>query len=150
MNLRRTDKLDIADEMLDAAISEFLDAQRHFAAMNLAGVAQELYGRQVRLTGLTDQIQETIRAANMFAEMHGASVSDKEWWEIAGRPKNSIKHFDSESDRHVHLDAEDEARFMIGDAISEHDKLDRINSSDVERFNEYARDYSIRCEPSCK
>ena len=47
--MKRYDKLHIADEMLDSAIEEFLDNRRFFAALNMAGVAQELYGKAIKI-----------------------------------------------------------------------------------------------------
>jgi len=126
MNIARADKAEIADEMLEAAIEHFFQG-RYFAALNLSGVAQEIYGKLVRLAGLQDQIQETIHFANEIAKRHGGpDVTVKEWKKIAGEQKNSIKHFDSEADRYIEIDAQDEARSMIADAVSEKEKLGRV------------------------
>ena len=40
--MKSYDKRDVALELLDAAVSEHLDHSRHFAAYNLAAVAEEL------------------------------------------------------------------------------------------------------------
>ena len=144
MNIARADKAEIADEMLEVAIDQFF-AGRHFAALNLAGVAQEIYGKLVRLAGLQDQIQETIDFANKIAKRQGGpEVTVREWKKIAGERKNSIKHFDSEADRYIDIDAEDEARLMIGDAVTEKDKLGRPNTENIDRFCHFAREWSLK------
>lgn len=144
MNISRTDKAEIADEMLEAAIEQFFQG-RYFAALNLSGVAQEIYGKLVRLAGLQDQIQETIHFANEIAKRQGGpEVTVKEWKKIAAEQKNGVKHCDSEADRHIEIDAQDEARLMIGDAVSEKDKLGRANTQNIERFYEFAREWSIK------
>ncbi|WP_373091706.1 hypothetical protein [Zhongshania sp.] len=144
MTIARTDKAEIADEMLDAAIEQFFEG-RYFAALNLSGVAQEIYGKLVRLAGLQDQIQETIHFANEIAKLQGGpEVTVKEWKKIAGEQKNGIKHFDSETDRYIDMDAQDEARSMIGDAVSEKDKLGRANTKNTDRFYEFARVWSVK------
>ena len=54
MKIEKHDKLDIADEMLDSAITAFVEHKRFFVALNLAAVAEELYGKYVRICGLKD------------------------------------------------------------------------------------------------
>lgn len=130
--------------MLDASISEFF-LERYFAAANAAGVAQEIYGKKLRIYGIADKISELIKAANVLvADSGGPVVETKEWKKIAGRVKNGIKHFDSESDQYIDVDAEEEARHMINDAICEHDKLRRATSLQIERFNSWAREYALK------
>jgi hypothetical protein len=142
--MSRVDKLDIADEMLDAAINEFLAHQRYIVAINLAAVAEELYGKYIRITGIVDTQRETINAVVRMTNNPDMKVKD--WKNIANNLKNSIKHFDSESDRYIELNAEDEARFMIADALSNRDKLYRPDSPEVIHFCNYARDSAINIE----
>ena len=93
------DKIEIADEMLDAAICLFLDKQQFFASLNLAGVAEELYGKFIRLSGGRDIQQELVEAAGKIGPSRGSpELSPKEWKKIAVHFKNAIKHFDSEND----------------------------------------------------
>jgi hypothetical protein len=134
------DKLDIADEMLDAAINEFLKHQRFVVAINLAAVAEELYGKYIRITGGLDTQLETINAIVKMTKNPDMKIKD--WKNVANNLKNSIKHFDSEKDRYVELNAEDEARLMIADALSNRDKLKRSDSPEVLAFYDYGRTYA--------
>ena len=140
--MKTADKLDIAEEMLDAAICEYLDARRCFAAINLAGVAQELFGKEVQLRGQTSSIREVISTAKRVAELEGKGelVDDKTWMKIAGTTKNSIKHFDSGNDRFVTIDHDAEARYAIGNAIVDGEKVGMAKSAHVTRFYEAMRD----------
>lgn len=132
------DKLVIADQMIETSIVEFLDQERYFSAFNLAGVAEELYGKYVRIIGRKDTQQEGIEAAAKISELFGApEQAVKDWKKIANYMKNSVKHFDSENDRYIEIDAEDEARLMIADALSNHFKLDRKVTPIIQRFYEY-------------
>ena len=124
--------------MIEASIEEFLDSQRYFSAFNLAGVAEELYGKYVRVTGGRDAQQEGIEAAAKIAELYGApEQAVRDWKKIANYMKNAVKHFDSEADRYIEIDAEDEARLMIANALSNHSKLDREVTPIIQRFYEY-------------
>jgi hypothetical protein len=142
--MTKTDKLDIADELLEASISEFFDHENFFAAFNLAGVAEELYGKYIRILGQEDVQMETIVAAEKLSTSRGApSQATKEWKKTANYQKNSVKHFDIESERYVDIDAKDEARLMIADALNNHDRLGREQTSATARFNSFGKAWSI-------
>jgi len=137
------DKLDIADEMLDAAITEFLNHQRFLPALNLAAVAEELYGKYIRISKGEDVLHENIKNAGLIAKHFGAEeIPHKDWKKVANTFKNEIKHFDSEADRFVEIDAEDEARLAIWDALQNHDKLNRAESEEIAAFTAYAHEYA--------
>lgn len=137
------DKLEIADQMLNAAINEFLGHGRYLVALNLAAVAEELYGKYVRICQMKDAFQENIEAVQQIAQAEGGpELEVKEWKQIANTYKNDIKHFDSETDRYVEIDSEDEARLAIVDALSNHAKLEREESDEVRRFSMWAQKYA--------
>lgn len=140
-NMNRIDKLDIADEMLDAAINEFIKHQRFIVAINLAAVAEELYGKYIRITGGLDTQLETINAVVKMTK--NPDMKTRDWKNIANHLKNSIKHFDSEKDRYIEIDSENEARLMIADALSNRDKLNRQDSEEVAAFYDYCRNYAL-------
>ena len=52
--MEKFDKLAIADEMLESSIESYLDGQKYFCALHLAGAAQEIYGKWLRIKGGTD------------------------------------------------------------------------------------------------
>jgi hypothetical protein len=142
--MESVDKLTIADEMIEAAIEAFLTHKRYFSALNLAGVAEEFYGKYIRICGDRDIQMETIEAAGKLSNIHGGPETPiKEWKNIANHLKNAVKHFDSERDRYVDIDAEDEARSMIGDALSNHAKLDRPVTPTIQRFYDYGREWAV-------
>ena len=141
--MEAADKLVIADEMLDASIIEFLDHKRYFASLNLAGVAEEIYGKFVKFSGQPNIQRETIDLARTISSIEGApELSDKEWWLVATSDKNAIKHLDSIQDQFVTINAQESSRLMIGDAISNHIKLNRIISPVMQRFYDFGRQWA--------
>ncbi|WP_269619219.1 hypothetical protein [Zhongshania sp. BJYM1] len=125
----KIDKLEIADQMLESAIEEFLDKKRFFTAFNSAGVASEIYAKAIRLKGSTESQREVIDAA--MALMQKWNVPDsslREMKKIANRLKNGIKHFDSENDRYIELAPEEEAMYMIAEAMTNSEKLYRAQT----------------------
>jgi len=131
-------KTDIALEMLDAAIVEYLDHQRYFAAFNLAGVAEELLGKFVRLEGGTDALTEFVELNKNVSDGLGQKpLSPKEWKRVIGSQKNSVKHMDSERERQYEGNIPNEAKRMIARAIKNYRKLGLPSRSKVKRFNDY-------------
>ena len=138
-------KLDIADDMLDAAIEAFIDTKHYFVAINLAGVAEDLYGGFIDNSGGKHAKSELIKLAEYISSIEGTErLPHKEWQKIANHNKNHVKHLNSlEPDQlFIELDAEDEARAAIGIAITNHDKLGREPSPALHRFWMFAKTWS--------
>ena len=142
MTIEKIDKLDIADEMLDLAIDQFLSERNYFSAINLAGVAEELYGKMLRISGKRDMQTELIDEVIRDAEAQGVThISRREWQKTSVFNKNSIKHFDSASDRYIEIDAFTEARLTIAQAFKNFRLLERNPTQNTERFLEFAHEF---------
>lgn len=137
------DKLDIADEMLDAAIAAFLDSKQFFVALNLAGIAEELYGKHIRLNGGMNSQSSLIELAKAMARADGDfETTDKDLFNVSVKHKNDIKHLDTEEQRFIEIDVEDEARAAIGCALTNHNLLRRPFTPNIQRFIEFGRAWS--------
>lgn len=137
------DKIDIADEMLDGAIKAFLDSKQFFVALNLAGVAEELYGKLIRLKGGVNSQKSLIELAKTITRVDGdVDLTDTDLIKVSVMHKNGIKHLDSEEQRFIEIDVEDEARSAIGCALTNHTLLDRQFTPTVQRFYEFGRAWS--------
>lgn len=137
---RTYDKLNIADEMLDGAIRAFLDSQQFFVSLNLAGVAEELYGKVIRISGGMNSQKSLIELAKAIAYLDGNSeLKDSDLFKASVMHKNGIKYLDTEEQRYMEIDIEDEARSAIGCALTNHTKLARPFTPNVQRFYEFDR-----------
>lgn len=134
-------KLPIALEYLEAAIEERELHQRYFAAMNLAGVAEELLGKLIRISGERDQLTKAVDDLSFIQD----NVADKLGWPIRskkdfkkllGSTKNSIKHLDSAGDStaKLYFNVEDESKWLIQAAIRNLDILGIEHSGTVRKF----------------
>ena len=142
MAMKEIDKLIIADEMLDVAIDQFLSAENYFVAINLAGVAEELYGKMLRISGKRDMQSQLVDDVIRDAAAQGVThISRKEWKKTSVFNKNSIKHFDSEDDRYIEIDAFTEARLTIAQAYQNFLMLEREPTQNTERFLEFAQEF---------
>lgn len=132
--MEKFDKLDIADEMLEGAIESYLDAQKYFSALHLAGAAQEIYGKKLRINGGQDFSTMMLdHASKIFEEPIDRKTIKKE----EKRPKNAIKHMDSESDRFTYLNPQLESFMAISEAVTEYLMLLRPETANIKRFKSY-------------
>ena len=134
-------KLPIALEYLEAAIEEREIYKRYFAAMNLAGVAEELLGKIIRVQGKTDQLTEVTNTLmkiheNVKGIINFGFNNQKEFKKLMGSTKNSIKHMDNASDLNAKLyfEVEDESKWLIQAAIRNLDILEIKHSGTVRDF----------------
>jgi hypothetical protein len=141
----KVDKLDIANQMLDSAIEEFLDKKRYFSSLNSAGVASEIYAKAIRINGGKESQRDVIEAAiKLTQKWNKPEPSIKGMKKIANHLKNAIKHFDSASDRFVEIDAEEEAMYMIAEAMANKDILGIAETEVVTRFSDFGRKKAIQ------
>ncbi len=98
--MNKFDKLDIADEMLETAIELFLDEKKYFSSLHLAGAAQEIYGKWIRINGGKDH---TTSMLDIYAKLVDEPLDRKSIIKEDKRPKNTIKHFDNKNDRYAFL-----------------------------------------------
>ena len=137
------DKLNIADEMLDGSIRAFLDSQQFFVALNLAGVAEELYGKAIRFSGGINSQSSLIELAKVIACLDGnGELINSDLFKVSVMHKNDIKHLDTKEQLYIEIDVEDEARSAIGCALTNHTQLDRQFTPNVQRFYEFGRTWS--------
>lgn len=143
--MQRFDKRDVATELLDAAITEYLDHARHFAAYNLAAVSEELTSNMLRLRGRIHSTGLKFGALKAMTEvLRQIPPGDRVWWRELFRLKNTIKHMDGGADRFFDANIENNARQKIGDAIANAERLGITKSSQVKRFDVHRFDLHAR------
>lgn len=134
------DKLSIADEMLDGAIRAFLDSQQFFVALNLAGVAEELYGKAIRFNGGMNSQSSLVELSKTIARLDkNFELNDSDLLKVSVMYKNAIKHLDAGEQLYIEIDVKDEARSAIGYALTNRAQLDRQFTPNVQRFYEFGR-----------
>lgn len=131
------DKLEIADEMMESAIECYLDQKRYFSALNLAGVAQEIYGKWIRINGGKDLPSQFIDNMEELAKLSDSDFRRKDCVKISKSTKNSIKHLDSEPDRYAILEPNLDSYIQIMEAYVENLRLGRPKSENIVRFEKY-------------
>jgi len=132
--MEKFDKLTIADEMLESAIESYLDGQKYFSALHLAGAAQEIYGKWLRINGGQDFTTMMLDQAAKFID---EPIDRKAIKKEDKRPKNSIKHMDNEADRFAYLNLKLDSFMAITDAFTEYSMLKRNETPNIIRFKAF-------------
>jgi hypothetical protein len=134
-------KFPIALEYLEAAIEEREIHKRYFAALNLAGVAEELLGKIINSKGKKNQLTSTVETLNFIQSKVAKELGwplrlMKEIKKILNTSKNSIKHMDRAADENAKLyfSVEDESKWLIEAAIRNLDILEHYHSDVVKMF----------------
>jgi hypothetical protein len=134
--MKTYDKRDVAEELLDAAVIEHLDYGRHFAAYNLAAVAEELLSKFLSIEGKSDSSQLKIGMVKaMSCALAHPEGEDKAWRKKFFALKNWIKHMDSKDDRYIDANIEVSARQKLCNAVANLERLGLRKSKQVDRFS---------------
>ena len=132
--MEKFDKLDIADEMLESAIESYLDGKKYFSALHLAGAAQEIYGKWIRINGGKDH---TTTMLDLYESSSSEVIDRKKVKNEDKRAKNTIKHFDNKDDRYALLNPNLDSFMLITEAVTEYIKLERNETPNIIRFKAF-------------
>ena len=131
-------KLDLAAELLDEAIRQFLDRKSFVCALSLAGAAEEILGRTIELRGGESSLAQRVKDHLMIANAFGSTkLTEKQSKWRHNFAKNAIKHLDGTDDENITLDLEDEAIDMIGRATHNVMLLNLPYTDELRRFNDW-------------
>jgi len=128
------DKLAIADEMLEKAIETYIDDKKYFSSLHLAGAAQEIYGKWLRIKGGQDFSTMTLDNATKIFDK---PIDRKAIKKTDKHSKNTIKHLDNASDRYALLNPQQDSFLLISEAVTEYMMLQRVETANITRFKEY-------------
>ena len=124
MNIQQYAKKDIALSQIETALALFFQNRDLFSVITLAGAAEEILGQLLRNRegdgGSLKSLWQILRPGNR----KGASQEEQAGWE---------------SDEVIHMDLQQEARFLLGRAIDDYRNLFGTLSESMIRFNEEVR-----------
>jgi hypothetical protein len=131
-------KLDLAFELLDEAIRQFLDRRAFTCALSLAGAAEEVLGKTVELRGGESSMAQRVKDHLMIYNAFGASkLTEKQSKWRQNFAKNAIKHLDGVNDEEITLDLEDEAIDMLNRAVHNVILLQLPYTNEIRRFDDW-------------
>ena len=124
MNIQQYAKKDIALNQIETALALYFNNGDLFSVITLAGAAEEILGQLLQNSsakgGVLKSLWQILRPGNS---------------ERGGRDESA----GWESDEAIHMDLQQEARFLLGRAIADYRKLSGTLSAGMVRFHEEAR-----------
>lgn len=129
-DLKTYSKQDIAIEYLNLALVEYVKGTNMFAALNLAGAAEEMLGEIVRLNGAKSAHDKMIATLGSWYQVAKKAMPKKR--EISNfilSAKNGAKHLDGENDLTIELDLEKEVKEIIRKALENYNQIPGLVST---------------------
>ncbi|RIJ09102.1 hypothetical protein DXT77_18355 [Pseudomonas sp. 91RF] len=142
-----TQKLLVAAELLDRALATYFEGKYYFAALHLAGAAEEILGVYVSRLG-EDSSYKALRdgAVRISSFLSGGKESSaREIEAIMNYAKNRTKHLNKSGDDDVCFDPASETLNLLDLAVSNYYKLmNGFNLPETELVDRFNKEISGR------
>lgn len=118
-------KIDLAVEQLEVALDLFLSGKSYVSALTLAGAAEEILGKALKVEGIENSLQEQYR---LYHREGLAWINTPQTWsgfttQGKNKVRNSVKHLSGEDDFSFYADIQDEAVWMLVRATANFQRL---------------------------
>ena len=137
-----TEKSAIATELLDRALRMYYEGDSYFAALHLAGAAEEVLAVYVARYGGTssfDSLRDASVLLSKYLDNDGIESNPNDIACLINRAKNATKHMYGKKDTEVDFDVQSEAKAMLDLAVSNYYYLasfiDLPETNLLQRFN---------------
>ena len=135
MDLKEYEKIDIASQMLETALSLFLEEKDYFSVLQIAGACDEILGKYLKLKEIDTSLEtETAALISIKKNLNGIHSTVKDTRNFLNQFKNAIKHMDDRAETTVIMDPEFEAETMLDRAIVNWWRLGKRHSPLMEKF----------------
>ena len=143
-NLKIYNKQDVAVEYLNLALIEYVKGVNLFAALNLAGAAEELLGKIVRLNGATSAHDKMVNTLGSWYQIAKKAMPKKQAiTSFILKAKNGSKHLDGSDDLTIELDLKREVKETIRKALENYNQISGLVST-KEMLAYYQHEKSIK------
>jgi hypothetical protein len=140
MSERTYDSECIALEHLEEALRMYLDEKAYFAAITLAGAAEEILGKLAKHQGKENSIESLKKAARQIHErVYGETIEPAAIADRANYARNKLKHVNPGLEPLVTINVEEEAYDMLNRAIDNYWLVMEQLSPAMERFQREER-----------
>ena len=138
-------RIDLAVEQLDVALSLFLEKQSVVSALTLAGAAEEILGKVLSHNGQQNSLEWKYEAVEPTHTMlHQIPLSKADFIRDENRARNAAKHMACASEPSVTVDLEDAALWMIVRACDNSDRLGLPRTTRMLEFENWFYEHVVR------
>jgi hypothetical protein len=131
-------RVDLATEQLDVALSLFLEKQSLVSALTLAGAAEEILGKALSHGGEKNSLDwkyEAVEPTHIM--LHRKPLSKADFISVENRARNAAKHMGAANEPTVTLDLEDAAIWVIVRACDNFDRLNLPRTARMAQFENW-------------
>ncbi|MFJ4194150.1 hypothetical protein [Pseudomonas sp. NPDC089534] len=146
-----TQKLLVAVELLERALAAYFEGKYFFAALHLAGGADEILGVYVNRLGEESSFESLRDGAVKISSFldEGRESSARDIAAIMNHAKNRTKHLDKIGDDDICFDPETETVNLLDRAVSNYYRLiNYFNLSETELISRFNKELVGRHAPS--
>ncbi|MCA8494017.1 hypothetical protein [Burkholderia arboris] len=114
MTVQTCNRVDLAREQLETAITVFLERQSYAAVITLASAAERVMGQALRHAGQQAVMDWKFEAADLVhTTLHGRPLARKTFNDAENRIGNVLRHFDETDAPDFDADLEEAACWML-------------------------------------
>lgn len=144
MSSIKQDQIALAAEQLDVAIEMFLTGRSEVSVLTLAGAAEEILGRAVKLMGDQNTMQQAYEArALSHRYLHGKALKWKDFADGENYARNAAKHLFGNDDTYVEVDLNQAAMWMIVRAYANYDRLGLQQTDRMREFDNWFYEFEV-------
>jgi hypothetical protein len=138
MPAEKYDQIALATEQLNVAIELFLACRSEVSSLTLAGAAEEILGRAVKLHGGENAMQEAYKISSLTHRyLHRKELKWQDFVDGENYARNAAKHLLLDGSQPVELDLRRAAMWMIVRASANRDRLDLERTDYMDDFNSW-------------
>jgi homogentisate 1,2-dioxygenase len=131
-------RIDLAKEQLGVALELFLSRRSMVSAITLAGVAEEILGKALKLASEENNLTWEYKVtAPVEEQLRRKPYEWKEFTNQRNRARNAAKHMDEELESCLAVDLEDEAIRMLVRACDNYNRLGFPTTPEMSAFDEW-------------
>jgi len=132
-------KVDLAIEQLETALSLFLEGKSYVSALTLAGAAEEILGMVAKINRIENSLQESYRHYNdpRLVWLNRPNTWNEFTRKGKNKVRNAVKHLSDANDLTFEADIKDEAVWMLGRAIENYQRLGFGPTELMNKFEEW-------------
>jgi hypothetical protein len=128
-------RLEMARQQLETALDLYFNNRDLYSVITLAGAADELFGKALKIQGQESRIEELCRSvAAIYKKLYGEDLDPKMVAERANHARNSLKHWALNQAADVEFDLVEEAKDMLERGINNYWALHGDLTEPMERF----------------
>lgn len=136
-------RVDLARELLEVALSLFLKRKSFVSALTLAGAAEEIFGKALSSSGKQNSLDWKYEILEPVLTLLRTPPSKKHFIEDENLALNAVTHMEFAGGPSVTLDLEDAAHSMIVRACHNYDLLGLSRTAKMHKFDNWFSEHVI-------